>query len=84
MLHHPALDKLSALRLTGMHKALQEQLALPDIDHLSFEERHGLLVDREITEREDRRLQTRLRQARLKQSACQGPDHPARDRPMDP
>lgn len=70
MLTHPTLDKLSALRLSGMHKALQEQLALPDIDHLSFEERLGLLADRELTEREDRRLQTRLRQAKLKQSAC--------------
>jgi DNA replication protein DnaC len=38
--------------------------------HLSFEERLGLLVDREMTEREDRRLQTRLRQAKLKHSAC--------------
>lgn len=70
MLPHPTLDKLSALRLSGMHKALQEQLALPDIDHLSFEERLGLLADRELTERENRRLQTRLRQAKLKQSAC--------------
>jgi DNA replication protein DnaC len=70
MLHHPTLDKLTALRLTGMHTALQEQLALPDIDDLSFEERLGLLVDRELTAREDRRLQTRLRQARLKHSAC--------------
>lgn len=70
MLHHPTLDKLSTLRLTGMHKALREQLALPDIDELSFEERLGLLADRELTEREDRRLQTRLRQAKLKQHAC--------------
>ena len=70
MLHHPTLDKLQQLRLTGMHKALREQLTLPEIDALSFEERLGLLVDRELTEREDRRLQTRLRQARLKQSAC--------------
>lgn len=70
MLHHPTLDKLTTLRLTGMHKALREQLALPDIDQLSFEERLGLLADRELTERENRRLQTRLRQARLKQSAC--------------
>src|SRR5690606_13634726 len=70
MLHHPTLDKLSTLRLNGMHKALQEQLALPDIEQLSFEERLGLLVDRELTEREDRRLQTRLRQARLKHSPC--------------
>lgn len=70
MLHHPTLDKLAELRLNGMHKALREQLALPDIDQLCFEERLGLLVDRELTEREDRRLRTRLRQARLKQSAC--------------
>jgi DNA replication protein DnaC len=70
MLHHPTLDKLQQLRLTGMHKALREQLELPEIEDLSFEERLGLLVDRELTEREDRRLQTRLRQARLRQNAC--------------
>jgi DNA replication protein DnaC len=70
MLHHPTLDKLAQLRLNGMHKALREQLTLPDIDRLSFEERLGLLADRELSTRDDRRLQTRLRQARLKQSAC--------------
>jgi len=70
MLNHPTLDKLQDLRFTGMAKALSEQMALPDIDELSFEERLGLLVDREMTEREDRRLTTRLRQAKLKQNAC--------------
>jgi len=70
MLNHPTLDKLHELRFTGMARALSEQMALPDIDDLSFEERLGLLVDREATEREDRRLQTRLRQAKLKQNAC--------------
>jgi DNA replication protein DnaC len=70
MLNHPTLDKLQDLRFTGMAKALSEQMALPDIDELSFEERLGLLVDREVTEREDRRLTTRLRQAKLKQNAC--------------
>lgn len=70
MLTHPTLDKLQQLRLTGMYKALREQGSLPNIDDLSFDERLGLLADRELTEREDRRLQTRLRQARLKQSAC--------------
>lgn len=70
MLNHPTLDKLHELRFTGMAKALTEQMALPDIDDLSFEERLGLLIDREATEREDRRLQTRLRQAKLKQNAC--------------
>jgi DNA replication protein DnaC len=70
MLPHPTLDKLQTLRLTGMLKALAEQLKTPDIDSLSFEERLGLLVDRELTERDDKRLSSRLRQARLKHSAC--------------
>jgi DNA replication protein DnaC len=70
MLHHPTLEKLQTLRLSGMYKALIEQMNMPDIEHLSFEERLGLLADREITEREDRRLKTRLRQAKLKHNAC--------------
>jgi DNA replication protein DnaC len=70
MLTHPTLDKLQALRLTGMVKALSEQMHMSDISHLSFEERLGLLVDREMTERSDRRLQTRLRQAKLRLSAA--------------
>jgi DNA replication protein DnaC len=70
MLNHPTLDKLQALRFTGMAKAFEEQLKLPDIDALSFEERLGLLVDRELTERADRRLASRLKQAKLRQSAC--------------
>jgi DNA replication protein DnaC len=70
MLHHPTLDKLAALKFTGMATALHEQMALSDIDELSFDERFGLLVDREVTEREDRRLKSRLRQAKLKQQAC--------------
>jgi len=70
MLHHPTLDKLQQLRLHGMLAALREQLELPEVASLSFEERLGLLVDRELTLREQRRLQTRLRQAKLKQQAC--------------
>ncbi len=70
MLNHPTLDKLEAMRFTGMAKALTEQISLPDIEELSFEERLGLLVDREMTEREDQRLKTRLRRAKLKQNAC--------------
>jgi len=70
MLHHPTLDKLNALKFTGMSAALTEQRSLQGIEDLAFEERLGLLVDREITERNNRRLTTRLRHARLKQSAC--------------
>lgn len=49
MLHHPTLDKLNALKFTGMAKGLTEQMVLPEIEQLSFEERLGLLVDREMT-----------------------------------
>ena len=70
MLHHPTLEKLQSLRLTGMHDGLIEQSRTPEIDSLAFEERLGLLVDRELTARDNRRLQTRLRQARLKHRAC--------------
>lgn len=69
MLIHPTLEKLRTLRLTGMAQAFEEQQSLADAAALSFEERMGLLVDREMTLRESRRLTTRLRRATLRQSA---------------
>jgi DNA replication protein DnaC len=68
MMYHPTLDKLQQLKLTGMVRALQEQEAIPDIGALPFEERLGLMVDREMTERDNRRMQARLRVAKLKQN----------------
>ncbi|MAV29742.1 MAG: AAA family ATPase [Cycloclasticus sp.] len=70
MLKHPTLDKLQDLKFTGMAAALADQMAMPDIEELAFEERLGLLVDREITERENRRLTNRLRRARLRHNAA--------------
>ena len=58
MLNHPTLDTLQSLRLSGMYQALMEQMTMPDIGELHFEERLGLLVDRELTQRDDRRLTT--------------------------
>ncbi|OZB07149.1 MAG: AAA family ATPase [Marinobacter sp. 34-60-7] len=69
MLKHPTLDKLHALKLTGMAAALADQSVTPDITELSFEERLGLLVDREMTERENRRMTSRLRRAKLRHTA---------------
>lgn len=69
MLTHPTVDKLRKLKFTGMVNALEEQMAMPDIDSLSFDERFGLLVDRELTARENRRLDSRLRKAKLRQNA---------------
>ncbi|MBE0597142.1 MAG: ATP-binding protein [Desulfuromonadales bacterium] len=70
MLTHPTAEKLHALKLTGMAKALDEQQTMADIDELDFEARFGLLVDRELTERENRRLGTRLKKARLRHACC--------------
>jgi DNA replication protein DnaC len=69
MLTHPTLDKIEKLRLAGMAKALSEQMQNNEIGSLTFEERLGLLIDRELTERENRRLTTRLRIARLRHQA---------------
>jgi len=49
-----------------MKKAFAEQLEQVDIKSLSFEERLGFLVDREVADRETRRLATRLKKAKLK------------------
>lgn len=70
MLRHPTLEKLHALRLIGMAKAYEEQMALPDVETLSLDERFGLMVDREMTVRENRRLQSRLRKAKLRHRAA--------------
>ena len=70
MLLHPILDKLQTLRFFGMLSALEEQMKMPDIEKLSFEDRFGLLVEREMTDRQNRRFKTRLAKAKLRQNAC--------------
>lgn len=70
MLTHPTLEKLHQLRLRGMAKAFQEQMEQPEVDGLSFTDRLALLIDREVTERENWHLKIRLRNAKLKQNAC--------------
>lgn len=69
MLNHPTYDKLTRLKLYGMARALQEQSEL-DLEHLGFEERLGLLVDREATERDNKQFALRLQRARLKSNTA--------------
>jgi DNA replication protein DnaC len=69
MLTHPTEQRLIALGLAGMAKALEEQRRLPDVAALAFEERLGLMVDREAIERQNKRLVTRLKFAGLRQNA---------------
>lgn len=71
MLTHPTLEKLRQLKFHGMTKAFQEQLESNHYTDLGFEERLGLIVDREMNERENRRLQVRLARAKIRhRQAC--------------
>ena len=69
MLTHPTHDRLLALGLTGIAKALEEQRRSSAFDDLSFEERLGILVDREAAERDGKKLTSRLKFAALRQDA---------------
>jgi DNA replication protein DnaC len=69
MLSNPTLDKLNTMRFLGMAEAYQEQNLHADINSLDFNERFALLVDRELLDRENRRLKNRLRKAKLRQTA---------------
>jgi hypothetical protein len=66
MLIHQTLDKLDQMSLGGMATALREQLEQSQYLELPFEDRLGLLVDREASWRESRRLTTRLKAALLR------------------
>ena len=70
MLNQPTLDRLCAMRMRGMAEALQQQMQEPGIHQLSFEERLGLLIDRQWDWRQNRALERRLRNARLLGPAC--------------
>jgi len=66
MLTNPTLETLKGLKLHGMAAAFEEQLQTPSTASLAFEERVGLMVDRERLHRENARTTRLLRLARLK------------------
>ena len=69
MLTHPMLDQLSQLGLSGMAQAFVELEASDETAALTHADWLGLLLDRELTHRRDKRLAARLRYARLRQQA---------------
>ena len=67
MMMNTTLEQLRGLRLHGMASGLQEQMAAVGGTHsLSFEERLALLVERELHQRDDKRRERLLKEARLK------------------
>jgi len=69
VLNQQTIEKLNAMKLTGMAEALTRQLGSAEHARLSFEERFGLLVDAESSAREERNLGRRLRAAKLRHPA---------------
>lgn len=69
------IEKLMQLRLNTMALALRELSASSPSHQLSFEEKLGLIVDREWTERDNRRLQRRIKEAKLPTSASPEDTH---------
>lgn len=69
MLTQQTLAQLQRLKLTGFAHAFEQQLQQPEFDSLSFEERLSLLVQSEMTWRDNHRLKRLLRLAKLKQQA---------------
>lgn len=71
MLTNDTLRKLNEMKLYGMARGFEDQLANASATtHLSFEERFGLLTDQEMTFRDNRRLKRLLKDAKLRENAC--------------
>jgi hypothetical protein len=69
MLIHPTAERLRGLGLSAMADAFIELQDMAEAAELSREDWLGLLVDREVTSRDNKRLSRRLRDAKLRQAA---------------
>jgi len=71
MLNQVTLSRLDELGLRGMAQALTLQWDHPEVSRMAFEERLGLLLDAEMTLRENRRIERLLKMAKLRETtAC--------------
>jgi DNA replication protein DnaC len=70
LLTHPTLEQLRQLGLAGMARAFEELTDNSRGAELDHAEWLGLLLDRELADRQDRRLRARLRYARLRHNAA--------------
>lgn len=70
MINEETIRQLNEMKLYGMAASFAEYLAMGEKDELAFEERFAIMVDREWTERQERRLKYRLSRAKLRQQAC--------------
>ncbi|MFO8073599.1 MAG: IS21-like element helper ATPase IstB [Polyangia bacterium] len=70
MLNEETYRQLVEMKMYGLAASFGEYLEQTEKDELCFEERFGMMVDREHTERQERRLKYRLSKAKLREEAC--------------
>ena len=71
MINQATIDKLVEMRLTTMADTFRAQVSDPSMKEMSFEDRFGLIVDGEYTNRKNNRLKRLIRNAEFDQpSAC--------------
>ena len=70
MLSEETHRKLMEMKMYGLAACFDEYLEQTGKDALSFDERFGMMVDREWTERQERKLKLRLGRAKLREQAC--------------
>jgi len=70
MLSEETHRKLMVMKLYGLAATFEEYLKERAHDKLTFEERFGLMVDREWNDRQQRHLTRRLSSAKLREVAC--------------
>ena len=70
MLNEQTFDQLYLMKLIGMAEGFKQQLEQPSFRDLSFEERFGMLVQRQWAWKENKRLKRLLKDAKLKLQAC--------------
>jgi DNA replication protein DnaC len=63
------IDKMHAMKMASLAETFERQIRSPELAHLSFEERVGMMIDAEYDAREQRRLTRRLQWARLRHQA---------------
>jgi DNA replication protein DnaC len=70
MVDQETYKQLIEMKLYAMGAFFRDYLEQPQNDALGFEERFGMLVQREYDERQERRLKNRLGKAKLREPAC--------------
>lgn len=70
LLIEQTLSNLKDLRMNGMAQAIEDQRANPSMQEMSFEDRLGMAVDIEIQDRDTRKLNRLVKQAKFKIDAC--------------